>query len=85
MSEEIKDEPTTCYSPEPETPLEIAPDTDVSLETVEVVPAQEDTAAGISNRRANFAAPESGDGKKRSTGGFGGSGGIDSLGGGRLP
>jgi hypothetical protein len=38
-----------------------------------------DATLGVAKRRANFAAPESGDGRKR------GSGGLDSLGGGKLP
>ncbi|VVN16657.1 hypothetical protein PS862_01080 [Pseudomonas fluorescens] len=87
MSKKMEDQPTTCYFPEAETTLEITPDPDVSPEINTDAPAQDPVAPGTSNRRANFAAPESADGvgRKRSTGGVGGSGGIDSLGGGRLP
>jgi len=52
----------------------------------DVLPVEESTAATPANRRASFAADQRTSSKPpRSTGGVGGSGGIDSLGGGRLP
>ena len=80
MSKETQDQPTTCYFPESDTSPETTPDTDVSPPIDADAPAQTPAAAGTSNRRANFAAPADGDGKKRPKGS-----GLDSLGGGRLP
>jgi len=60
--------------------------TDEATVVADVSPVEESTAATPTNRRASFAAEQRTPSKPpRSTGGVGGSGGIDSLGRGYLP
>ncbi|VVQ00302.1 hypothetical protein PS914_03993 [Pseudomonas fluorescens] len=79
MSKNKQNRPTTCYFPESGVTPQTTPDTEVSPPIDADAPAQAPATAGISSRRANFAAPGDRDDKKRTKGS-----GLDSLGGGRL-
>ncbi|BCX67019.1 MULTISPECIES: hypothetical protein [Pseudomonas] len=79
MPEPNNIDPHVCNAGVPETTVEVAPAADIRPGDTDDVPLETGEAAKNSKRRASFAAPGPATDKKRT------SGGLDSLGKGRLP
>ncbi len=79
MSEQNNIDPHVCNAGVPEATAEVAPAADIRPGDTDDAPLKAGEAAENSTRRASFAAPDPATDKKRT------SGGLDSLGKGRLP